>query len=138
MVEYFCDSLLQIFKYEPTFMEQYKFEGDTLFKTRYENPITNISYNKPIPDMIYPMTYGNIYTAEFEGKGTYCHHNCLATSGSILLEADANGIILFPEQDTLRNVLRVHTQTISTIGIERDSVITDSTKWMRNIEDTYR
>lgn len=138
MVEYFCDSLLQIFKYEPTFMEQYKFEGDTLFKTRYENPITNISYNKPIPDMIYPMAYGNIYTAEFEGKGTYCHHNCLTTSGSILLEADANGIILFPEQDTLRNVLRVHTQTISTIGIERDSVITDSTKWMRNIEDTYR
>ena len=138
MVEYSSNSLLQLFKYEPTFMEQYKFEGDTLFKTKYENPITNVSYNKPIPDMIYPMAYGNIHTVEFEGKGTYCHRNCLSTSGSILLEADANGIILFSEQDTLRNVLRVHTQTISTIGIEKDSVITDSTKWIRCTEDTYR
>lgn len=138
MVEYCCDSLLQIFKYEPTFMEQYKFGCDTLFKAKYENPITNIIYNKPIVDMIYPMAYGNIYAAEFEGKGTYCHHNCLSISGSVLLEADADGMILFSERDTLRNVLRVHSQTISTIGIERNSVTTDSTKWIKSIENTYR
>lgn len=138
LVEYPNDSLSQISKYEPTFMEQYKFENDTLFRTKYETPITNMIYNKPIPDMIFPMSYGSIYTTKFEGRGTYCHHNCLSICGSVLLEADANGIILSSEQDTLRNVLRVHTQTISTIGIERDSVITDSTKWMRSIEDTYR
>lgn len=138
IVEYYCDSLLQLFKYEPTFMEQYKFEGDTLFKTKYENPITNIIYDKPISDMIYPMAYGSIHTVEFEGKGTYCRHNCLETNGSVLLEADAYGMILFSEQDTLRNVLRVHAQTMSVIGIERDSVMTDSTKWLKSIEDAYR
>ena len=138
IVEYFCDSPSRLSKYEPTFMEHYKFKGDTLFKTRYENPIINMIYNKPIPDMIYPMSYGSIYTTKFDGKGTYCHHNCLSISGSVLLEADATGIILFSEQDTLRNVLRVHTQTTSTIGIEKDSVITDSTKWIKSIEDTYK
>lgn len=137
-VEYCCDSLFRISKYEPTFMVQYKFEGDTLFKTGYENPITSIRYNKTFPDMIYPMSYGSVYKAEFEGQGTYSHHNHLSTTGYVLLEADANGMILFSEQDTLRNVLRVHTHTISTIGIEKDSVITDSTKWIRSIEDTYR
>lgn len=138
IVEYYSDSLLHLFKCEPTFMEQYEIKDDTLFRTRYETPVTSIVYNKPIPEMIFSMAYGHVYTTKFEGNGIYSHHNHLSTSGTVLLDADAYGIILFSEQDTLRNVLRVHTQTTSIIGIEKDSVITDSTKWIKNVEDTYR
>lgn len=83
--------------------------GDSLLLPGYENPVTLVDYRRPELLMAYPLTYGESLVSYPEGRGVF--GNCLFAylRGRSRVCADAQGDLVLPGGDTLRNVLRVHT-----------------------------
>ncbi|MBQ9215244.1 MAG: hypothetical protein IJ159_00625 [Prevotella sp.] len=117
-----------------------------------ENVQTLISYDMPETWLQFPMQQGDSVCGYFNGTGKYCDRLFMRRFGTYLTKADAQGEIVLPEGDTLRNVLRLHTvryvgtitAPIDTMKYKKpaftvDSIITHlapNTARMR--EDVYR
>lgn len=89
-------------------MYYYQLKGDSLLSLGYENPTMTMRYRKPETFLIFPFPYGRVFTDYFEGKGNYCNKLELHVQGKVSVEADATGIMILPDNDTLQHVLRVH------------------------------
>lgn len=88
--------------------------GDSLLLSRVENRTTLIEYRKPELQLVYPMIYGDRYEDYFHGNGDYGNRLFITARGKVSVEADASGMLLLPQGDTLRNVLRIrHLKTLS-------------------------
>ncbi len=90
-------------------MYQYQMVDDTLSTIGYENSTTRIEYRIPEPLLVFPFSYGRSLTTCFGGKGNYCNRLGIDICGKSTVTADATGLMILPEGDTLRHVLRVHT-----------------------------
>lgn len=53
-------------------MYYYRFRGDSLFLSGFENPTTLIQHRKPEVLLVFPLPYGRTFTDYFDGKGSYC------------------------------------------------------------------
>lgn len=137
-IEHVGDSTSMLLSIHPKSMNHYQIAGDTLFRIAYEDPLTKLVYHNPVPELRFPFTYGDVFSASYEGKGLYCRHNGVEEAGTVFIEADAIGTFFLTEEDTLRNVLRVHTVKTSVVGMDKDSIVTDSTKRVTKVEDIYR
>lgn len=98
-------------------LANYVLIGDTLFLHRVESPLYSMDYSLPIVEMVYPFSYGKENVSEFEGRGLYENRLLLSEKGVCQVEADAFGKILYSDDDTLNNVLRVCVQYDSDIDI---------------------
>lgn len=127
-----------LYEIEPELIRTYCLENDSLFMTSYQNPLTFLNYTSPILTMKYPFEYGSSYSFPFMGSGKYCGKNAIALSGSTNVSVDAEGIIICPNNDTLHNVVRVHELRTSSMGMSKDSVMSDSTSKIVEIEDIYK
>lgn len=120
----FSDLEFQEVKYELKYMAQgvdtvigtehrtmyyYRTSGDSLFCLGYENPTTFITYQKPELLLTFPVFQGRAVTDYFDGKGRYCEKLDVHLRGKSMITADASGMLILPEGDTLRKVLRVYT-----------------------------
>lgn len=97
----------------------YKVIGDTLFGHGYNNYQTQM-YDSVAPiEMIYPLRYGDKHSKNFYLKGKY-HQICnIEAIGKTNIQADGIGIILFPNNDTIINVIRVSKEHKSFVRINR-------------------
>ena len=135
-VSYWGDSLLV--RTEGSGMYRYRLGGDSLLLIGYETPLVSVSYNRPVLQMILPATYGQQVMDTFSGEGTYCDRHRLKTSGQMLAETDATGTLLLTDEDTLRNVVRLHTIRTSSVWMDADSLTeatADGSK--QEIEERY-
>jgi hypothetical protein len=66
--------------------------------------------------MRFPMCYGDSLIGYFHGTGIYCDELPIRLYGRYKTKADGLGCLVIPEGDTLRNVIRLHTEEqISTL-----------------------
>jgi hypothetical protein len=75
-----------------------------------ENPQELISYDMPETWLKFPMHQGDSISGYFNGTGKYCDHLFIRHFGTYMTSADAVGKLVLPEGDTLRNVIRLHTE----------------------------
>jgi hypothetical protein len=57
----------------------------------------------------YPLNYGDSVEEEYALEGVFSGQHSFSTFGAVKIKADAFGMLLLPNGDTLRNVLRVKT-----------------------------
>lgn len=75
-----------------------------------ENAQELISYDMPETWLKFPMQKGDSIIGYFNGTGKYCDHLFIRHFGTYMTSADAVGKLVLPEGDTLRNVIRLHTE----------------------------
>lgn len=75
-----------------------------------ENAQEIINYDMPETWLKFPMHLGDSLSGYFNGTGKYCDHLFMRRFGTYLTKADAVGKLVLPSGDTLRNVIRLHTE----------------------------
>lgn len=91
-----------------------------------ENAQELISYDMPETWLKFPMYQGDSISGYFNGTGKYCDHLFMRRFGTYKTKADAVGKLVLPEGDTLRNVIRLHTERyVGTIVTPIDTIKTD-------------
>ncbi|MBE6267096.1 MAG: hypothetical protein E7102_11640 [Prevotella ruminicola] len=90
-----------------------------------ENAQEIISYDMPETWLKFPMHQGDSISGYFNGTGKYCDHLFMRRFGTYKTKADAVGKLVLPEGDTLRNVIRLHTERyVGTIVTPIDTIKT--------------
>lgn len=124
-----------------TYQTEYTTENDTIMmlergnRTYYnienglvsiiglENAQEIISYDMPETWLKFPMHQGDSISGYFNGTGKYCDHLFLRRFGTYQTKADAVGKLVLPSGDTLRNVIRLHTERyVGTIATPIDTI----------------
>lgn len=82
--------------------------GDTLLSPGTENNQWLIRYTMPETLMRFPFTYGDSLSTPFHGTSQYCERTYGRIYGHSSVKADATGVMVTPDGDTLCHVLRVH------------------------------
>lgn len=138
-VEYCCDSdSTVVYEIIPTAINKYTMSGDTLFCIGYETPLKKMQYSRPVLNIVYPSFFRQYAEANYEGHGTYCQTHATESFGTVSMEADATGSLIVSEEDTLDNVIRVHSIKTGAIGMaSEDSTGVDSMNFKQEIEDRY-
>jgi hypothetical protein len=90
-------------------MYRHKLSNDSLLLWGYENSTTLMKNKQPELLMKFPVSYKDKTFAFYHGKGVYCDRLELNALGTVETEADAYGMMVLPNKDTLKNVLRVRT-----------------------------
>ena len=82
--------------------------GDTLLSPGTENNQWLIRYTLPETLLRFPLAYGDSLSAPFHGTSQYCERTYAQVYGLSSVKADASGMMVTPNGDTLHHVLRVH------------------------------
>ena len=118
---------------------RYELAGDSLRCLGYDTRLKHMEYSEPMTLMTYPFGYGYNISNTYHGKGDYCKRLILKNGGTLMVEADAEGSIVYNEGDTLRNVLRVHTTRLNSVSLhaQTDTLMEDTSRMKQEIEEHY-
>ena len=118
---------------------KYELTGDSLRCLGYDTRLKHMEYSEPMTMMTYPFGYGYSITNTYHGKGDYCKRLLLKNGGTLMVEADAEGSIVYNEGDTLKNVLRVHTTRLNSVSLhaQTDTLMEDTSRMKQEIEEHY-
>lgn len=118
---------------------KYELTGDSLRCLGYDTRLKHMEYSEPMTMMTYPFGYGYNITNTYHGKGDYCKRLLLKNGGTLMVEADAEGSIVYNEGDTLKNVLRVHTTRLNSVSLhaQTDTLMEDTSRMKQEIEEHY-
>lgn len=137
--EYFLstDSVLSCVDGES--LSRYSLTDDTLYCLGYDTRLKHMDYTQPMAMMTYPFSYGYSITNPYNGIGDYCKRLILKNGGTLMVEADAEGVIINQEGDTLKNVLRVHTTRLNSVSMHAlsDTLMADTSRMKQEIEEHY-
>lgn len=86
---------------------KYKLSGDSLFCIGYQTPTLYIDYLLPELRQIYPTSYKDSVHSFYYGEGVYSQTLPITVYGEVTHVADAEGMLLLPDGDSLKNVLRI-------------------------------
>lgn len=103
------DSLLQTLVIERGTRYTYCMKGDSLLISGYRSRLSEICYDEQEAYLLFPMTVGDSIQGIFHGRGTYGDKMAMRHYGDYKTKADAIGTILLPDNDSIQNVLKVHT-----------------------------
>jgi hypothetical protein len=121
---------LQIAGIEHRTVYRYRVQGDTLLHTGYENATTLMTYTQPEAKMRFPFRYADTITSHFVGTGEYCHRLPLHVEGTTTVTADATGILLTPDGQQHKNVLRVKSlRAYSQTGVDSVTMRLETYSW---------
>lgn len=91
----------------------YYVSGDTLFCGGFENNLSDMVYEKAEALLVSPFDYGQSVSGDFFGNGRYADRMQVERSAHYLTEADACGVMITPDGDTIPDVLRLVTKRYS-------------------------
>ena len=94
---------------------------DSVLLLTVEDPLNKISYESPINLLTFPLQYGQTISTSFFGKGQHCNRIPIKEHGTSQTTFDAYGTIILPNNDTIRNVMRVHNNLSSDLDIYKHS-----------------
>jgi hypothetical protein len=113
-------------------MYYYRLSENGLYTLGHENPTTLLKYTHPLLNMVYPFNYTNKREENYASRGVYSSSVGFETEGKVTLEADAEGMMILPGGDTLRNVLRIKTVQLipKTDGNSREiNTVLENYRW---------
>ena len=87
---------------------RYTQDSDTLFLTGFHNRTTVINYSLPEVIMKFPFRYNDSINSTFKGEGKYCQKVDIQYEGKTNMCCDATGVLILPNMDTVKNVIRIH------------------------------
>ena len=138
-IHFCCDSdSIMLYACEPERVLKYQMNQDSLLLTGYETVLQTMTYQPSLTQLSFPCSFGDHVSQSFQGNGNYCMKYILESNGISETEADATGIICLSEEDTLRNVMRIHQIMSSAIRqyLPGDTLI-DSLNIKQRIEEHY-
>lgn len=101
----------------------YRQTDDTIQIVGTENVQMIIGYDMPETWLRFPMQLGDSVQGYFSGTGKYCDRLFVRRFGTYLAKADAMGILVLPDGDSLQNVVRVHTDRyVGTMAVPIDTM----------------
>lgn len=86
---------------------KYKYSKDSLFCIGYQTPTLRIDYLLPELRQVYPTAYKDSIHTFYYGEGVYSQALPITVYGETTHVADAEGTLLLPDGDSLKNVLRI-------------------------------
>lgn len=114
----------------------YRIKNDRVYMIGFENPVNLMRYPDPLPVIAYPMSFGDKWSDSYTSEVIYSYTDTLYSSGTMTVEADAEGMLILPSGDTLRQVTRIKSiQTIDDNAAKRKashgalSTVTESFRW---------
>ena len=136
-VMFFKDSTGVVSVVEPGKILYYRTTPDTLIQFASESPLEKRNYVRKKLSKKFPLEYGDSISKKFKCEGMYCGNHPFREIGTTTVKVDANGSIVLAENDTVRNVRRVHTIDSYSICMDIDSAALDTAKLTQIIDERY-
>ena len=122
---------------EPGRISYYRTPPDTLILFGSESPLEKRAYSWQKISKRFPLEYGDSVSMPFRCEGMYCGNHPFREVGTTTVKVDADGSIVLAENDTIRNVLRVHTIDAYSVCMDLDSAALDTAKLTQIIDERY-
>lgn len=122
---------------EPGKINYYRMTPDTLILIGSESSLEKRVYAVEKVSRLFPLQYGDSIIMPFRCEGIYCGGYPFREAGITRVRVDAQGSIVLAENDTVRNVLRVHTIDSYTVCMDRDSAALDTARLTQVIDERY-
>ena len=122
---------------EDGIISRYHVCDGTLCLIEVETPLTTMRYDCPIPLLRFPMEVGDTLSSRFCGNGYYCDSQPTKDTGELFTIADGEGKLILTEEDTLYNVIRLHSIRSVAHSIAHDSVSMGAGTIKQTIEERY-
>ena len=107
---------------EPGKISYYRNNLDSLILIGSESALEKRDYAENKISKTFPLIFGDSISMPFRCEGKYCGNHLFREVGTTTIKLDADGSIVLAENDTLRNVRRVHTiDTLESEGQVFDS-----------------
>ena len=136
-VRFMTDSTGVLSITEPGRINYYRTTPDSLILISSESPLEKRNYTENKFSKLFPLEYGDSVIMPFRCEGMYCGDHSFREVGTTKVKVDAKGSIVLAENDTVRNVLRVHTIDSYSICMDRDSAALDTAKLTQIIDERY-
>ncbi len=107
-IHYFAKGDSLVVGLEHRTMYYYSLSGDSLFLWGFENPTTLMCGEQPELLLKFPFHYEDSTFCYYNGNGKYSGRLKISNMGTVANKADAYGMMVLPDKDTLRNVIRIH------------------------------
>lgn len=131
------DSTDMISIIEPGRILYYRTNTDTLVLIGSESTLEKRDYALRKTTRRLPLVYGDSIGKPFRCEGMYCGDHPFREVGTATVKVDAAGSIVLAENDTLSNVLRVHTIDSYSICMDIDSAALDTARLAQVIDERY-
>ena len=115
----------------------YRTTPDTLILFGSESPLEKRVYAVEKVSKKFPLEYGDSIGEDFKCDGMYCGNHPFRESGTTTIKVDAIGSIVLAENDTIRDVRRVHTVDAYAICMDLDSAALDTARLTQVIDERY-
>ena len=122
---------------EPGKISYYHTTPDTLILFGCESALERREYAVNKVFRIFPLEYGDSVSNSFRCEGMYCGDHPFREVGTTTVKVDADGVIVLAENDTVRNVRRVHTIDTYSVCMDIDSAALDTAKLTLVIDERY-
>lgn len=122
---------------EPGTIKYYQSKSNTLFLTGSETPLEKREYVNNKLFNKFPLEYCDSINDEFMCEGMYCGNHPFREIGTTYSKVDAEGSIILAENDTIRNVRRVHTINSYSVCMDLDVAALDTAKLTQVIDERY-
>ncbi|MBR5655834.1 MAG: hypothetical protein IKW98_04010 [Prevotella sp.] len=122
---------------EPGKINYYRTTPDTLILIGCESPLAKREYVMEKFSKKYPLEYGDSISMDFRCEGMYCGNHPFREVGTTYVMVDADGSIVLAENDTVKNVRRVHVIDSYSICMDIDSAALDTAKLTQIIDERY-
>lgn len=122
---------------EPGKIRYYRAIPDTLVLVGSESTLKKRDYALSKTTRRLHLVYGDSIGKPFRCEGMYCGDHPFREVGTTTVKVDADGSIVLAENDTLRNVLRVHTIDSYSICMDIDSAALDTARLAQVIDERY-
>ncbi len=115
----------------------YRTTPDTLILFGSESPLEKRVYAVEKVSKRFPLEYGDSIGDNFRCEGMYCGNHPFREVGTTSVKVDAIGSIVLAENDTIRDVRRVHTVDAYAICMDLDSAALDTARLTQVIDERY-
>ena len=136
-VMFMKDSTGVVSIFEPGKISYYSTTPDTLILFGSESSLEKREYAVRKVSKKFPLEYGDSLSDSFRCEGMYCGDHPFREVGTTTVKVDAFGAIVLAENDTVRNVRRVHTIDSYSICMDIDSAALDTARLTQVIDDRY-
>ena len=111
--------------------------ADTIKLCAMESAKLRIRYRQCPVLMLRGLQYGAVTSGCFSGNGVYCDRLHLSFNGRYSLQADGRGILVTPDGDTLRSVIRTRQKRDIAVRISPLHAIGDSIRSLNLCEEVF-
>lgn len=115
----------------------YHANPDSLVLFGSESPLEKRDYVRKKLSKRFPLEFGDSISKRFRCEGMYCGNHPFREVGTTTVKIDAVGSIVLAENDTVRNVRRVHTIDTYSVCMDLNVAALDTAKLTQIIDERY-